>query len=182
MIAFKFLRPDALAIFSGRSWQPPQPGEAGPWVEAGDGPLLPCVNGIHASAPHDLAFWLAEELWQVELEGETIDGPQAIVSRRGRLLHRVEGWNAEAALALARACLQRAAAAVAAAGESAPGAARSYVREAQGFIDRGDGVVAAYASALAVSALAPVAEADAAFRAERREQSLLLAQQLKLSV
>lgn len=180
MIAFKFLRPQGVAIFSGHAWQTPAAGQVGEWVEAGEGPLVPCVNGVHASAPHDLAFWLAEELWEVELDGELIEGPQAIIARRGRLVRKVEAWNATTALELGKVAAQRATDALARAGDAAPDTARAYHREVQGFIDRGDGVVASYAAALAVSAVDPNADANAAFQAERREQSRVLAQLLKL--
>jgi hypothetical protein len=114
MIAYKFLLPERRGVFSRVQW--PLPGE---WLRA-DGPLAECRNGIHACRPLQLPYWLGEELWEVELEGDTIQGRLKVVAPHGRLLRRVEEWNADTQRELGMMCLgrtaERAAAALDAAG------------------------------------------------------------------
>lgn len=86
MIAFKFLRAGRVARFSGVRWP-----AGGSWLAA-DGPLEPCVNGIHACPRDALAYWLDEELWTVELDGEITDGETVLIARRGRLLEPCASW------------------------------------------------------------------------------------------
>ena len=64
MIAYKFLRAGRWGPFSRLRW--PKPGE---WGRAGADTSL-CRCGVHACRISHLPWWLAEELWQVELDGE----------------------------------------------------------------------------------------------------------------
>jgi hypothetical protein len=104
MIAYKFLRPDRIGPFSAFRW--PEPGT---WVHAGD-ETVPCRRGIHACRASDLPWWLAEELWEIELADASEVEEHKLVSRAGRLQRRVNGWDAVAARELAEACAWRAAA------------------------------------------------------------------------
>ncbi len=106
MRAYKFLSSGAVGLYSGFRW--PQPaGEApGEWVEA-VGPLEPCHSGIHACGAGELAYWLDDELWEIELEG-TVAAGHGVVARRARLVRLLEGWDAETASAFALACAERA--------------------------------------------------------------------------
>jgi hypothetical protein len=98
--ALKFLRPGRVGPFTGAVW--PQPGA---WLESRDEPQL-CRSGIHALRPEALPFWLAEELWRVELD-DARSGPRGMVlARRGRLLERVGAWNDGTARAFAESCLR----------------------------------------------------------------------------
>ena len=97
---YKFLRPNAVAPFSGVTWR------AGEWVEA-HGQLVACVNGVHVCRIRDLPYWLADELWEVEVAGERREGAQKLVVERACLRERVEGWPRPIARALATDCLWR---------------------------------------------------------------------------
>jgi hypothetical protein len=165
MIAYKFLGTGGLALFSGRHWLPDT------WVEAA-GPLEPCRNGVHACEPHDLPYWLSDELWQVELDGEQIRGPQSIVARRGRLVRKIEAWNPGNARSFAQQCRARAEAIVATLPAEQHEQAGQFLETASTTYDAGNYAVCAYASAMAFTLLAP--SAVAAFSAERAEQGALL--------
>lgn len=107
MLAYKFLRPEAVALYSGLRWPQPDGDAPGEWVAATD-PLVPCVSGIHACRQRDLPQWIDDELWRIELDGELIDQESMIVARRGRLVAQVEEWDTGAARDFAAACVARA--------------------------------------------------------------------------
>ena len=147
-----------MAPFAGVTW--PEPGE---WL----GP------DVHALRPEALAPWLAEELWRVELDGEAEEiVPGVLVAPRGRLLYRVEAWDDEAARAFARACAERAR-------EGASGLAAEFAADATSAAEKATAgptaVLAGYMAAHAAEAKAP-----GTFAAERRRQSLWLAERLGL--
>jgi hypothetical protein len=128
--AYKFLRKDGRAPLTGFRW----PGDG--WVEV-DGPLEWCVNGIHACRVEDVPHWIGEELWLVELEGETVTVPDAVVGRRGRLVERIDAWSAGVAQDFGESCARRAnalatgaPAAAERAGDAAANAARGLVAAA----------------------------------------------------
>jgi hypothetical protein len=89
MKAYKFLAEGRRAIFSGLTWP------EGAWVEA-DGPPDTCRAGIHGCLPQHLAYWVLDELWEMELDGELVQTPLKVVAPRGRLGSRVTGWNDDA--------------------------------------------------------------------------------------
>ena len=82
MIAHKFLRSGRHGPFSGFEW--PEPGE---WVRPGAEPDL-CRNAIHACRVRDLPWWMSEELWEIELDGDVHVGEHKIVAPAGRLRAR----------------------------------------------------------------------------------------------
>jgi len=98
---FKVLRPGRVAPFNRLVW--PEPGE---WVEA-DG-VDPCRRGIHACRLRHLPHWLGPELWEIELDGELVEEGRKVAARRGRLVRRVEGWDAAAARAYVESCIAEA--------------------------------------------------------------------------
>ena len=100
MIAYKFLRRDGCGIFSGFAW--PAPGE---WVEA---VAVECESGVHACRVGDLPYWVARSLWEVELDGEVLEGRTKVVASRGRLVRRIEAWDDEARDAYVDMCAERA--------------------------------------------------------------------------
>ena len=164
--AYKFLAPGAVGPFTGFRWA------VGEWVEA-EGPLDPCVNGVHAVTTEDLAAWLHEELWRIELDGETVAVDGVLVGRRGRLAGRVEGWNPGAAREFARACAGRARA-----WHDVPAAAR-YAADAATFAERASSARDA-AEVGYVSAVAAAYAEDGGFAAERARQASWLAERLGL--
>lgn len=101
-LAYKFTRPGAIGFFTGFSWPKPSGRRPGDWVEARS--TAPCLEGIHACRPHQLPYWVAAELWEMELDGEVTDSGDKLVARRGRLLRPVDAWMAGEADAFARDC------------------------------------------------------------------------------
>lgn len=176
MIAYKFLGPGGRALFSGRRWPLPA-AEPGAWVEA-TGPLDPCRNGVHACEPLDLPYWISQELWEVELDGEQIRGPQALIARRGRLVRQIEAWNPENARSFAQQCRARAQAFAATLPLEQHDDAGEFLATASSTFEAGNYAVTAYASAMAFTVRAP--SAAAAFGAERAEQGALLMRMLGL--
>lgn len=107
MRAYKFLDQQHRAVFSGFRWPVPGPGEeAGAWVETGAVRL--CREGIHGCRPSDLGFWLNEELWEIELDGEVVEADTKVVASRGRLRRRMGDWADRAARQFAEATVFRA--------------------------------------------------------------------------
>ena len=102
MIAYKFLRAGRIGPFSDFAW--PEPGV---WVRAGAG-TDQCRRGIHACRPRDLPWWLAEELWEIELDGELQIDEHKIVAPGGALRSQIVGWTAACAQEYGEACAWRA--------------------------------------------------------------------------
>jgi hypothetical protein len=90
VIAYKFLRSDGTSVFTGFQWPLPD-GGPGDWVDAG---VDPCRSGVHACRPADLPLWVGAVLYEVELDGEIVEGPMKVVASRGRLTRRIEAWDA----------------------------------------------------------------------------------------
>jgi hypothetical protein len=103
MKAYKFLRPGNVAPFSEFVW----PEDT--WVEA-DAELETCRSGIHACRLDQLAYWLADELWEVEFDGEIDEQDLQVIAARGRLVRRVNAWDEAARREFAAACVKRTAA------------------------------------------------------------------------
>jgi hypothetical protein len=101
MIAYKFLSPGRVGPFSKFQW--PEPGV---WVRAADG-VATCRRGIHACRTRDLPWWLADELWEVELDGPVEFDEHKIVAPAGRLRSQIAGWTPACAQAYADACAWR---------------------------------------------------------------------------
>jgi hypothetical protein len=102
MLAYKFLRAGRVGPFSGFRWPDP-----GVWVEAAADPA-PCRTGIHACRSEDLPWWLAEELWLVELRGDLRVEERKVIAPAGRLRARIERWTSDCAGEYAHACAWRA--------------------------------------------------------------------------
>src|SRR5438874_5478807 len=102
MIAYKFLTAGRIGPFSKFAW--PEPGV---WVRPG-GATHQCTRGIHACRTRDLPWWLAEELWEIELDGEPQIGGHKIVGRAGALRSQIDAWTAASAQAYGEACAWRA--------------------------------------------------------------------------
>lgn len=102
MVAYKFLRSGRVGLFSRFCWPDP-----GVWVEAaGDGDT--CRSGIHACRMEDLPWWLADELWEIDLRDPTrVDGHK-VVATAGCLQAPVERWTPACAQEYAEACAWRA--------------------------------------------------------------------------
>jgi hypothetical protein len=102
MIAYKFLRSEGVGPFSGFRWP-----TTGVWVRA-DGEMAACGRGIHACRTTDLPWWLADDLWEIELDGQVQFHEHKVLAPAGRLLSQVEGWTPSCAQKYADACAWRA--------------------------------------------------------------------------
>ena len=102
MIAYKFLRSGRTGTFSEFQW--PEPGV---WVQS-SGDVAACRSGIHACRTTDLPWWLADELWEIELADEVRADEHKLVAPAGRLLARVDGWTPQCGREYAEACALRA--------------------------------------------------------------------------
>jgi len=100
MRAYKFLHAGRVGPFSGYAWP------EGEWVDA-HGPLELCRTGIHACRLEQLAHWLADELWLVQLDGNVVEAELQVLAPRGKLLERVIAWDEAARAELAAECVRR---------------------------------------------------------------------------
>ncbi len=106
MMAYKFLTLGAVGRFSEFRWPLPAGDEPAAWVET-DAELDVCRHGIHACRADQLLDWLDDELWEIELGDELVESDAMLVARRGRVLRRVEAWDAATAQEFADACAWR---------------------------------------------------------------------------
>jgi hypothetical protein len=102
VIAYKFLRSGRIGPFSAFQW--PEPGV---WVHA-QRSLAACKRGVHACRPRDLPWWLADELWEIELDGHVQPDQHKIVAPAGRLRAQIDAWTKACAQEYADACAWRA--------------------------------------------------------------------------
>jgi hypothetical protein len=101
-VAYKFLRAGRIGPFSSFTW--PEPGI---WVRAGAA-TDPCKRGVHACRTRDLPWWLADELWEIELDGEVRIDEHKIIAPAGRLRSQIDAWTSACAQEYADACAWRA--------------------------------------------------------------------------
>ena len=105
MRAYKFLDARGVTVISGTPWPLPSGDVRSPWVEAAS--VRPCHEGIHACRVEELAYWVSDELWEIELDGEIRAAPHKIVARRGRLVRRLDAWSGGVSAELSRWCAWR---------------------------------------------------------------------------
>ena len=168
VLAYNCLRPGRLGPFSGFGWP------AGNWVEAEESEL--CLSGIHACRTEDLPYWLTEELWEIELEGEVERRQRKLVARRGRLLRQVESWTPAAATRFAEECAARTEKRAARATGEHAGRVAELAGDAAANAAKGESVLLGFIAARA-------AEVDAGvdgYAEERRAQARWLASELGL--
>lgn len=106
MQAYKFLSKGGIGRFSNFAWPQPHGGEPGEW--ASGRPVELCLTGIHACRAVDLTEWIDDELWELELDGAIREELSMVVAERGRLVRRVDAWDAGCAEAFAVDCTWRA--------------------------------------------------------------------------
>jgi hypothetical protein len=165
VIAYKFLDRGRVAPFSRVRW--PEPGS---WLESDRVEL--CVSGVHACRVGDLPYWLRPELWEVELEGDVVEGERLVAARRGRLLRRVEAWNDATAGAFGTSCAQEARRRAAGSGSAE---IDGYAGDAEGAAERSP-----HFAAFATARLAELQDGTAGYEAERERQARWLADALAL--
>jgi hypothetical protein len=164
MRAYKFLRAGGIGPFSYFTWP------VGEWVE-GDGMSL-CTRGVHACRVRDLPYWIGAELWEGELGGDVREERHKVVAERGRLLRRIDAWNAAAGARFAEACLDRTR-------DRAKSDERlsGYADDAAANAARGQVALLGYIAARA----AEVAGGESEYAAERDAQAAWLASELGLT-
>ena len=72
------------------------------------GDIVPCRNGLHYCRHDQLVRWLGPTIWVFEdlAPGETVDAGDKMVTRRGRIVERVETWNEVTARLFAADCAE----------------------------------------------------------------------------
>jgi hypothetical protein len=76
----------------------------GAWREV-EGPLEPCVNGLHLTRLEHLIGWFGPAIWVAEVDGETIEKERKVVARRARLIAGT-AWDERAARHFAADCAE----------------------------------------------------------------------------
>jgi hypothetical protein len=174
MTTYKFLAKGELGPLSGFAWPVPQGGLPGAWVEV-TGPLAPCARGVHVCRPLDLAHWVHDELWEIEADGEPLDGLDCLVVPRARLVHRIDAWSDGGALRFSEASIEHA---EAAAGTPLAGAVRALLDDARLMAAHGYLALAAFTAAFVVGRLDVDGSREDAYRRERAWQSAWIADEL----
>lgn len=180
-LAYKFLARGARGVVTEFAWPlPAAAAEAGAWVEAA-GPVGLCEHGVHACQRSELAHWLHDELWIVELDGALLEGTDCVIAPRGRLVRPVEGWENGGAMRFARAARDHAAQLTAAAPEALRPRLAQYVADSSAHLPHGAVALAAFCAAMAVAWLEGGDRfALEGYRRERAWQSAFIAQDLAL--
>ena len=179
-MAYKFLARGALGPISEVAWPAPRDGAPGEWVQA-NAPLAVCESGVHVCGPEELAHWLHEELWLVEVDGSELPGIACRVAPRARLVREIDVWRTGGAARFAEAARDHAAQLVAAAPPEAQPLLLQFVADASKHLPRGSTALAAFCSAMAVAWMHGRDHFDGeAYRAERAWQSAFIASDLRL--
>ena len=99
MRAYTFLSGDSTSYLTGLRWPTPTEGRTA-WIERDDSAIRACLE-------HELVWWLDDELWEVELDGDVRELGRSLVASRGRLVARIEQWTADAAWEVVAVCARR---------------------------------------------------------------------------
>jgi hypothetical protein len=180
--AYKFLAPGAIGPISRFAWPQPDGSGAGAWIEV-DGQLDPCRRGIHVCAPDQLAHWLHEELWRIEIDGVIVDGIDCQVVSRARLLAPVWAWSAGGAQRFAVAVRDRAAHLIETRPLEEQAWLEGYVLDASLHVNAGrpeSPALAGLCASVGIARSAPAEEQEAIYRAERAWQSAWIAEEMGL--
>ena len=101
MRAWKFLVTGRIAPFGGHTWPAPRSGAPGEWLRFPGREIFACRL-------EDLPWWIAPELWEVELEAPIRALETQVAAPAGRLIRQVSAWDATALRAYGVACAERA--------------------------------------------------------------------------
>jgi hypothetical protein len=101
MRAWKFLGVGRIAPFGGHTWPAPTSTGPGPWLRFSGREVFAC-------RVEDLPWWLAPELWEVELEDPIRALETQVAAAAGRLVRQLTAWDAAASRAYGVACAERA--------------------------------------------------------------------------
>jgi hypothetical protein len=87
-------------------------GGSGKWVKkrwrSVEGELVPCANGIHYCQHEHLIRWIGPTIWIFEdgTPDETINNGDKMVTRKGRVVERLDTWNETTARLFAADCAE----------------------------------------------------------------------------
>lgn len=177
MEAFKFLRTGAVGPFSGFAWPTPSADGPGAWVAPSDQAPPPLADAVRGCALDQLAYWVSDELWRLELEAVEVSARSAAGSR-GRLLDRIEGWDMGAIAEYVPACVSRGSQIAEAASNARVSA---YAVEAAKHGPRGPAMAGFQAAHVAgIAAIERGEDYEAGARAERAWQSSWIAERVGL--
>jgi hypothetical protein len=95
VLAYAFLDHGRRSYVTDAVWPP-----AGDWIDA--------AEDVRACSAEELPWWLDEELWEVELEGDVRELGRALTASRMRLVQRVDAWTDDVATELVAVCARRA--------------------------------------------------------------------------
>ena len=101
MRAWKFLDTGRIAPFGGHCWPGPTSTGPGEWVRFPGREIFACRID-------DLPWWIAAELWEVELEAPVRALETQVAAPAGRLIRRATAWDASTLRAYGVACAERA--------------------------------------------------------------------------
>ena len=103
---YKVFREDGKTLHDHNPWPLPQGDEPGAWVEV-EGDIVSCKNELHVMREQDLAYWPGLILYEVEIDGESIEADDKVVCRRARLIRKVETWDHRTLVTWACDCAER---------------------------------------------------------------------------
>jgi hypothetical protein len=175
MTGYKFLKRGGIGAVSGFVWP------RGEWVIVEE-PLQECRRGVHVLRGGDLAYWLSDELWRIEYDGDVQPGSDCLLASRARLVERVDAWSegggADRFALAARDHLVAVA-------KSAPVEKRELmegiIRDASAHLPRHSTALAAYCAAMGVARMLDD-EQNERYRRERAWQSDWIVRDLSLDV
>ena len=101
MRAWKFLESGRIAPFGGHVWPTPAGGVPGEWRRFPGREVFACRIV-------DLPWWIAPELWEIELEAPVRALDTQLAAHAGRLIRRVVAWDSAVLRAYGVACAERA--------------------------------------------------------------------------
>ncbi len=92
MCAFRFLAEDRWDPIAGLAW-------GDQWAELPGGLIAYPIDALH--------YWIAPELWQVEVGGRVVQRAFSVSADRARVVSRVGTWDHDACRAFVRWCHER---------------------------------------------------------------------------
>jgi hypothetical protein len=108
MALYKFLTKQGAGTHRGAKWHLPENDKPGKWMPELRGKLIVCERGYHLCRESDLLEWIGPTLYEAEYEGELIEADNKVVTRKARLVCKVETWNERTMRLFACDCAERA--------------------------------------------------------------------------
>jgi hypothetical protein len=175
MTGYKFLKRGAVGAVSGFVWP------RGEWVTVEE-PLEECRRGIHVLRGADLAYWLSDELWRIEYDGDVQPGSDCIIASRARLVERVDGWSESGgADRFARAAYEHLIEQTKSAAADKRELVEGIISDASKHLPKHSTALAAYCAAMGVGRMSDDGQTER-YRRERAWQSEWIVRDLSLDV